>query len=103
MTRGDTCPHPDDLLRDELGELPVHRSVTLRTHVAGCAACDARRAAWRQLADDLAAPPSTPKDERAFVAGLEAVVRAEPRISRAAAVERARDLSRWRRHAPALF
>ena len=108
MRRGDVCPHPDDLLRDELGELPVHRSVALRAHVDGCASCQARRAAGRQMAEDLGSPASMPDgarpDERAFLARVEAAVRAEPRGPRTEAAQGAGRVSWWRdRRAPALW
>jgi hypothetical protein len=76
MNRPADCPRPDDLLLDELGELPVNRSVGLRAHVDGCRACQHARAVVQRLTAELGNPPAAAAESEAFVARVEGAIRA---------------------------
>ncbi len=76
-----TCPHPDTLLLDELGELPVVRREALRTHVETCARCASERAGLRRIIVELgpaAAPSGANPDGAAFSAGVLAAAKVTP-------------------------
>jgi hypothetical protein len=49
------CPSEDALLLDQLGELSVNDSRSLREHVEACGACQTRRAHWARIYDDVKA------------------------------------------------
>ena len=80
-----TCPHPDTLLLDELGELPVVRREALRTHVETCARCASERAGLRQTIVELGAAVATPgarRDGAVFSAGVLATAKVTPQTRR---------------------
>ncbi len=70
------CPSEDSLLLDQLGELSVNDSRSLREHVEMCGACQSRRAQVARLVDDVRAVAGAPPAEAdAFAKRVKQAVR----------------------------
>ena len=71
------CPSEDSLLLDQLGDLSVNDSRSVREHVEMCGACQSRRAHVARLFDDVKAVASAhPAEGDAFAKRVKQAIRA---------------------------